>query len=276
MSKYYEVEAYVTHNTGVSSAGVLPTSAFGPDVAQLHQPQDEVASHLVGPLLHTDADPAAVGYYNNVADNNTPLSARNDGCPVRVLVDSASPFVEGSPGTFSGAVTGVTSSDPDLVIHVESSINTATSFTLDFNGTSTVYETITAYNAGAPSVSAVEPDNTGVYALTAGVQTITVSGGVADTGGLVGSTLDVQFANTSGDRAAFGALSGNVTAPLSSGSGQVTFDKAHIGQTAALILQDRSSFEFEVPNATGVVTLTSVGHKDFGPRERRLRNSDHF
>ena len=272
MSKYYQVESYAP-----SGAGVLPVTSFGPVEQDLLRPRDEITSYDIEFTSFDDADPAAIGYYNNIIKNNTPLSARDDGCPVRVLVDSASPFVEGSPGTFSGAVTGVTTADPDLEIYVESSVNTAGSFDLEFDGTSTVYETITAHNdTTTGGISAVEPDNTGVYALTAGAQTITVSGGVADTGGLDGSTLDVTFANTSGDRAAFGALSGNVTTPLSSGSGSVTVDTAHAGQTAAIILQDRSSFEFEVPASTGSVTLTSVGHKDFGPRERRLRNSDHF
>lgn len=92
--------------------------------------------------------------------------------------------------------------------------------------------------------------------------------------GLDGSLITCNFTDTPGNVSAFAAVSANVTTPLNSGSGQIKFDSAHTGKTAAIIMQDRSSFEFTI--ATGTVTLSSVGIKDLGARERRLRTLGHY
>lgn len=175
-NKFYQAEAYAP-----ASAGARDISEYGTQGADLSAAQDTTASHHVQFVSFTDADAAAVGYFNKV-DNTTPLSAATDAHPVRVLVDSTS--------------------------------------------------------------------------------------------GLNGSMITCNFTNTPGDVSTFAAASANVTTPLSSGSGQIKFDSVHDGKTAAIIMQDRSSFEFTI--ATGSVTLTAVGIKDLGARERRLRTLGHY
>lgn len=256
-NKFYQAEAYAP-----ASAGARDISEYGTQGADLSAAQDTTASHDVQFVSFTDADAAAVGYFNKV-DNTTPLSAATDAHPVRVLVDSTSPFVEGAPHTFSGVLT---SAGDSKQIELQAVANGGADITLTF--TDTIYNTVTANNnivVPTASWKDFEPTN--------GTQ-ITLSGGADDTGGLNGSYITCDFANTPGDVSAFAAASANVTTPLGSGSGQIKFDSVHNGKTAAIIMQDRSSFEFTI--ASGSVTLSSVGIKDLGARERRLRTLGHY
>lgn len=261
-NKFYQAEAYAP-----ASAGARDISEYGTQGATLTAAQDTTASHDVQFVSFTDADAAAVGYFNKV-DNTTPLSAATDAHPVRVLVDSTSPFVLGTPHTFSGVLTSASDSKQ---IELQAVANGGNDITLTFNDT--IYNTVTAHNAN-PGQEIVIPTASWKDFTPTGSTQITLDGGAADTGGLGGSPITCDFVNTPGDVSTFAAASANVTTPLSSGSGQIKFDSVHDGKTAAIIMQDRSSFEFTI--SSGSVTLTAVGIKDLGARERRLRTLGHY
>ena len=63
---------------------------------------------------------------------------------------------------------------------------------------------------------------------------------------------------------------------LSSGAGLVTYNRALSGQSAAIILSDRTAFSFTLPNASATVTLTAGLRDVMGPNEARLRLLGYF
>ena len=63
---------------------------------------------------------------------------------------------------------------------------------------------------------------------------------------------------------------------LSSGAGLVTYNRTLSGQPAAIILSDRTTFSFTLPNASATVTLTAGQRDVMGPNEARLRLLGYF
>jgi hypothetical protein len=61
---------------------------------------------------------------------------------------------------------------------------------------------------------------------------------------------------------------------LSSGTGSIKFDTVYAGETAYIILADRTSFSLTLQ--AGARTLTPNGFEAWGPTERRLRHLEYI
>jgi hypothetical protein len=123
-------------------------------------------------------------------------------------------------------------------------------------------------NAGAPFVSPTAPTSATVCVLAS-----------LSSASLAGNTRFI-FNNTNNPLTTavpFSATFVNTRGvTLSSGAGLVTYNRALSGQSAAIILSDRTAFTFTLPNASATVTLTAGLRDVMGPNEARLRLLGYF
>ena len=74
----------------------------------------------------------------------------------------------------------------------------------------------------------------------------------------------------------FGAASGSVTVPLSTGTGSFKIDGDHLPQVVGLILQDKTAYGLDLGPTGTVLSVMPSGHNFLGDTERRLRLGDYI
>lgn len=123
-------------------------------------------------------------------------------------------------------------------------------------------------NANVPFVSPTAP-----AAATACILASLSSASLADTARFIVNSTGVALTTGIPYSATFVNTAGTT---LSSGTGLVTYNRALTGQLAAIILSDRTGFEFTLPNFSSAVTLTATSRDVMGPNEARLRLLGYF